>query len=380
MGEAGASTVALVAHRLEAAQPTGIGRYYRELAVALAEGADQRRRYVAASTREPAVTWAPPPLGVVSIPGRRELRALAWAVTGRPGVDGALGHPDLVHLLHPWTVLPTRAPLVVTVHDLMVLQHPRWYGRTEGWLHRRGVRHAVDHAARFVVNSEHTAREVHELLGVEPARLRVTPFGVGDEFRQAPAPELAAAVCADHGVKPGSFVVAVGAVSTRKNLGVVLRALATLDPSVRPVLLAAGPRGVGAERIVAEADRLGLSGSVRWAGFVDRAELPVLVASAAALVHPSRAEGFGLAPLEAMASGTPALASDVGAVREVTGGAAALLDPDDATAWAAALQEVLTEPDRRAALVAAGLAHQAGFTWAATAEATRAVHDEVLGA
>jgi alpha-1,3-rhamnosyl/mannosyltransferase len=117
---------------------------------------------------------------------------------------------------------------------------------------------------------------------------------------------------------------------------------------------------------------------VRLAGFVDAEELPVLVGGALALVHPSRAEGFGLTPLEAMAAGVPALASDVGAVREVTGHAAVLLPPEDEAAWAAAIGHVLTDPERRAELVAAGAAHQRQFTWAATAAKTRAVHDEVL--
>ena len=220
-------------------------------------------------------------------------------------------------------------------------------------MHRRGLRHAVEHAALLVVNSEHTGREVVDVLGVEPERLRVAHLGVGDEFRRRPAPAEVAAICARHLVEPGTFVVAVGAVSERKNLGVVLRALAALDPAVRPVLVAAGPSGIGAQGVVAAADRLGLSDTVRWAGFVDHRDLPALVAASAALVHPSRAEGFGLTPLEAMASGVPALVSDVGAVREVTGGAAILLDPDDADAWAGALAEVVTDADRRAALVAA---------------------------
>jgi alpha-1,3-rhamnosyl/mannosyltransferase len=145
------------------------------------------------------------------------------------------------------------------------------------------------------------------------------------------------------------------------------------------VLLAAGPPGVGAGDVEAEAERLGVADRVRWAGFVDDTELPVLLHVALALVHPSRAEGFGLTPLEAMAAGAPALVSDVGAVREVTGEAAVLLDPGDPDGWASALRQVLVDPEHRAALVAAGTAHQARFTWRATAEATRAVYDEVLG-
>jgi alpha-1,3-rhamnosyl/mannosyltransferase len=375
------ATVALVGHRLAEPHPTGVGRYYRELATALAATADPAtHRYLVASTREERPPgWLPAGLAHAAVPGPRKLVALRWALTGRPPVDGALGHPDLVHVLQPWTVVPSRAPLVVTVHDLMLLQHPDWYGRAEVWLHRRGLRDAVDRAERFVVNSAHTGRELTEVLGVAPDRIRVTWFGVGDELRRRPSPREAAAVCGRHRVEPGRYVIAVGQVSARKNLTTVLRALAALGPAERPVLLAAGPRGAGAAAVEAEAERLGLAEAVRWAGFVDDADLRVLLAAAGALVHPSRAEGFGLTPIEAMAAGVPALASDVGAVREVAGDAAVLLDPGDPDAWAAAIREVLGDDDRRAALVARGTAHQARFTWAATAEATRAVHDEVLG-
>jgi glycosyltransferase involved in cell wall biosynthesis len=161
---------------------------------------------------------------------------------------------------------------------------------------------------------------------------------------------------------------------------VVLRALARVDPSLlgRPALLAAGPPGRGAGAIEEEAAGLGLGHRVRFAGFVPGDDLPVLLAASRALVHPSRDEGFGLTPVEAMAAGVPALASAAGAVPEVTAGAAVLLDPEDADAWAEAITAVAADPDHHAALVAAGAERQAMFTWARAAEATRAVHREVL--
>jgi alpha-1,3-rhamnosyl/mannosyltransferase len=144
-------------------------------------------------------------------------------------------------------------------------------------------------------------------------------------------------------------------------------------------LLVAGPAGRGAAGIEAEADRLGLAGRVRFAGFVSGEDLPVLVGASLALVHPSRDEGFGITPIEAMAAGVPAITSTVGSLPEVVGDAGLLVDPDDHDGWAAAIFGVATDPERRAALVAAGHLRQARFTWRAAAEATLAVHDEVLG-
>jgi len=376
--------IALVGHRLAQLAPTGIGRYYTEVARGLVEHADPAtHQYLIASTRERAQpTWLPPGLERRSLGGPRKLRALAWGLVGWPPVDAALGDPDLVHVLQTWAPVPARAPLVATVHDLMPMLHPEWHGPLESWSFRRSVRHLADHARLLIADSAHTAALVTERLGVAPARLRVVWVGVGDEFRRVAPTAERDATCARYGVEPGRYLVCVGAVSERKNLPVVLRALARVDPGLLGdvALLAAGPPGKGAATIEAEADRLGLSARVRFAGFVPDADLPVLVGGAMALVHPSRDEGFGITPLEAMAAGVPALASAVGSVPEVAGPAAVLLDPEDAEAWAAAITDVAADPDRRAALVTAGRAHQARFTWLRTAADTLAVHDEVLGA
>lgn len=370
-------------HRLAAGSPTGIGRYYAELARGLAAIADPTtHRYSVASTRESgAPAWAQSPLRVASMGGPRKLRAMSWNLLRFPRVDAALGYPDLVHVLQPWAAIPTRGRLVATIHDLMPMLHPEWHGPLESWSYVRGVRHAAARADLIIADSAHTAALVTDRLGVEPARLRVVWIGAGAEFRARVSPEVQTATCARHGVEPGRYLVAVGTVSERKNLPVVLRALARVDPALLgPVaLLVAGPAGRGAAAIEAEAERLGLAGRVRFAGFVTAEDLPVLVGASLALVHPSRDEGFGITPIEAMAAGVPAVTSTVGSLPEVVGDAGILVDPDDDEGWADAITTIAANPDRRAALVAAGTLRQARFTWRAAAEATLAVHDEVLG-
>jgi glycosyltransferase involved in cell wall biosynthesis len=375
--------IALVAHRFAAPHPTGVGRYYAEIAQGLAAVADPAtHRYAVASPHEAAAPpWLTPPLRGVDLGGLRKARALAWSLLRRPTIDRRAGAPDLVHVLQPWAPVPTRAPLVATVHDLMPLLHPEWYGRLEARSFRNGVRHAADQARVLIADSAHTAQLVAEHLGVAAERLRVVWIGAGDEFRTRPSPDVRAATCARHGVEAGRFLIAVGAVSQRKNLSVVLGALAQLDPSLlgATALLVAGPPGQGAAAIEAEVEARGLRERVRFAGFVPDAELPVLVGASLALVQPSRDEGFGITPIEAMAAGVPAVASAVGSVPEVAGLAAVLLDPDDVAGWAAALDQLATDEEHRADLIARGTRHQARFTWRAAAEATLAVHDEVLG-
>ncbi|MDP1821512.1 MAG: glycosyltransferase family 1 protein [Acidimicrobiales bacterium] len=378
----GARHVALVGHRLAAPAATGIGRYYAEIASGLARTADPAtHRYTVASTREPgSPSWVAPPLGLGSLGGPRRALAMAWALTGRPAVDRRLGHPALVHLLHPWAPVPTRAPLVATVHDLMPLLHPEWYGRVERWSYRRGIHHVRADAAAVVAVSQWSADQLVAEAGIERDRIHVVWEGAGDEFRHRPTTAEQAAVCRAHGVEPGRFLVAIGAVSTRKNLAVVLRALAQVDPALlgSPALVVAGPAGQGAAEVEAAVDRLGLTGRVRFAGYVPGGELPVLLGASMALVHPSRDEGFGITPIEAMAAGVPALASDAGAIPEVAGEAALLVGLDDVDGWAAAITAVATDEGHRADLVRRGTDHQARFTWDRAAEATRAVHDAVL--
>ena len=366
--------IALVAHRLAAPQPTGIGRYYQEIAPALAAltASGAPYRYVAAAPREPdQPEWVRPPLEYVAIPGPRRLVQAAWTLAYRPRVDRALGRPALVHVLHPWAPVPTRAPLVVTFHDLFPITHPEWGRRDEGFALRRGMRYARDHAAAIVAISEWTADQVCEHLDVERDRVSVVHMGIGDEFRAPPAADEVAAACDRHGVTPGAYLICVGGLTARKNIDTVLRAVAELDPArggVLPVLVT-GPAGREPD---ARTDRL------RAVGFVSRLELVALLRGALALVHPSRGEGFGFTPLEAMAVGTPALVSNAGALPEAVGDAAVLLDPDDVDAWAAAIERIVTDPDHRAGLVERGVTRQAGFRWHRAAAETMEVHRRVL--
>lgn len=255
-------------------------------------------------------------------------------------------HPDLVHFQH---VLPPFAPrAVLTVHDLSFERSSDLMGRADRLVFRALVPRSVRRAGRVLTVSERTKRDLIELYGTEPPKIVVTPNGVDPAFTP--------------GDGAGGYALFVGAIQPRKD------PLAAMDAAQ-----AAGLRlvVVGPERdaeLVTELRRRGAD--VR--GYVELDELASLYRDAAALVFPSRYEGFGLPVAEAMASGTPVVATDDAAVREVAGDAA-LYAP--ATELGSALERAVAE---RPALAAAGLARAQRFSWAAAAQATLEVYREAL--
>jgi len=374
--------VTLLAHRIASPTATGIARYYVELARALAAAAasgDDAHEYTIATTREQEQpTWLPENLPRITIPGPRKAVTAMLALTRRPYLDRALGRPDVVHTLHPWMPTPVHVPLVTTVHDIMPIEHPDWYPRQESWTYARGLAHARDHATIVIANSEHTAAQLVSEIDVERDRIRVVHMAVSDRFRHRPSAAEIADVARRHGVEPGRYLLVVGQVTRRKNLHVAIRAVAKLDPGLlgSPALLAVGPRGIGAEEIDDEIARLGVGDRVRLGGYAADGDLPALIAGAFALLHPSRDEGFGFTPVEAMAAGVPVVASDAGSLPEVVGDAGVLVDPDDTSAWADAVERLAHDESLRAELVARGTARQERFRWDRVARDTAAIYDE----
>ncbi len=356
--------IGLYAHRLAESDATGVGRYVRELVCALDDVA-QDDALTLASTREPRrPAWIPRGVGVELVPWPRRPVQAVWCLGLGPRLERTVGEQEVTHLLHPFPPVRTSAPLVVTVPDLFPLQQPEWFPRSERWSYNRSLELVRARARRIVVPSAYAADGLTTLLDVPAARVEVVPHGVNGTFTDPVSDAEIEACCRRFGVDRGRFAVCVGAITTRKNLITVLRALESGDV---PLLLIGGD-GHGAAAVDAEIARLDGRGRAVRTGYLPDRDVAALVRGAAALVHPALSEGFGMVPLEAMAVGTPVIAARVGSIPEVVGDAGILVEqPTEPTAWGAALTALLGSEQRRDELSAAGSERAAAFSWRRTA-------------
>ena len=284
---------------------------------------------------------------------------------GRPGrlLWEQVAAPALARR-NPVLSLANTAPLLcrdaVFVHDVAFLAHPEWFRpsfrRTYGAITVR----AAKGGRRVIVPSAFTASELMTRVGVPSGRITVVPPGVDARFGPA-GPEAEARVRSGYGID-GPFLLAVGTVDPRKGFDLAGRVAA----EVGLPLVAAGaadPTFVGAAHLP----------GVHWLGRIPDEDLPGLYSASAALLYPSRYEGFGLPPLEAMACGAVVVASDIPPLRETLSGAAELVAADNAEAWSKAVRSIVQEADVAAERRAAGVARAATFSWARAADGLRAV-------
>ena len=350
----------MLTEQLLAPVPGGTGRYTRELLAAMAASAPPEWTVagVTATHRDLAAAVVPNVAGPRALPlPRRGLTAL-WerGVHLWPGGDA----------VHAPTPLAPPAPkrgrsLVVTVHDTVPFTHPETLTRRGAAWHQSAIRRATERANAVVVPTAAVAAELRE-HAPGPATVAVVGHGVPEVFRVSMDPNLAALKTGRLAL-PETYVLAVGTVEPRKGLDVLVRAMTRKHAPDLP-LVVVGPRGWGEVDLVELAAEHGLPAHRLYVlGHVGDEDLSAILRRAAVLAVPSRAEGFGLPVLEAMAVGTPVVHSDVPALVEVAGGTGVVVPRGDADALAAGLREVVTESVATAERVAQAQRRAQAFTW-----------------
>ena len=298
---------------------------------------------------------------------------LIWSRSGRVSMDHWLPPADVVHATN-FTLGPTRRPTLITVHDIGFALHPSTTDAVTATFAGM-LRRAIGRGAHLHVTTAHLARQVEEQFGpglLAAGRVSVVPFGIPELGRPGPLPAGLGAALAGR-----PYVIAIGDQLERKNLPMLVRAFGRVSgalPELRLVL--AGPEGPSTTAIREAVAALGpeVAGRVLLTGPVDDGARVALLAGAAVMAYPSLYEGFGLPPLEAMSLGVPTLVSRAGALAEVAGPGAQLLDPTDVDAWAEGIERLVNDEAQRRELIDAGHRHAARFGWEATGEGLAGIY------
>lgn len=345
---------------------TGIGQYTRCLAAALsAEQVPLVRLGARHSGEHP----------------RTQRSATLFALGELPGLLRRLDAP-LYHAHGNFNLPLARSATrtVVTVHDLIPLLLPDTVSRTFRLQFRIWLGHTLQVADQVICVSEVTRRALLDRFAVSPERVHVVHNGV-DHVAAHPLDDEARERLASLHL-PARYVLFAGALDVRKNVSLVLDACAALHRAGRAVpLVLVGQRWFGSGPVEARLAELRAAGMpLHPVGFQPAKVLYALMAGASAFVFPSRYEGFGLPPLEAMWSGTPAIISNQGALPEVCGPSAIQIDPDDVDGLAQALARLAGNPDERRVRGEEARRWARGFTWTKAAKATSQVYARALTA
>jgi glycosyltransferase involved in cell wall biosynthesis len=341
---------------------TGVGNYVRGSLAGLAEAAAGRHEILAwapaskagARLIREALAGIDVDVSLPTLPFAHAWRTV-WSRAGRPPIERFVGRFDVFHF-GDWMYPPQRGGVRATmIHDLVPLRFPHWTHPRTVRMHGAKYRNAARTCDVLFVNSDYTARDVTEVLGVPPERLVVAHPGLENGF--GPEGERA-----DLG-RP--YALTVATLEPRKNLDTLLEAHRLLGNGL--ALAVAGGAGWREPRLEGE--------GVLRLGFVPHDGLPALYRGGEVFVFPSRFEGFGMPIVEAMACGVPCVASSHPSLDEACGDAAVRADPESPEALAAAIERALAERDD---LVRRGLEHARSFSWRTTGEIMLAGYAEAL--
>lgn len=355
-------------------RPTGVGAFCAGLLGALGARTDVEVWAFAVTWRRRGAIVGALPAGVAARQRPMPARPLhlAWRRFDLPPVEWFVGHPDVIHGTN-FVVPPARtAATVVTVHDLTPVRYPELCeGPTLAFPSL--IAAALRRGAFVHTPSAFVAAEVIEVFGADPDRVRPVHSGIPGPPLRAPADPGAVERWRPAGTD--RYILSVGTAEPRKDLPGLVRAfdlLAADHPDVGLVL--AGPGGWGEGELAEALEACGHRERVRRTGWVDEATLSALLGGAAVLAYPSRYEGFGFPPLQAMAAGVPVVATRAGAVPEVVGDAALLVPVGDVSSLAGALSSVLDDAGTAADLVTRGRRRAGAFTWDRCAEGMAALY------
>lgn len=285
------------------------------------------------------------------------------------------------HLYHEPNFLPlfVNRPLVITLHDLSPLRFPQTHTANKVRIFTERLPSAIQRASALLVDSDFVKKEVIEYFPEAADKITTTHLGVRNQFRPVSV-EIMAPVLRRHDVVADHYLLAIGTLEPRKNLISALKAYSLLPEKLRDryPLVIGGMKGWLTDDLDLAMEPMIRKGQVRLLGFVPDSDLNALYSGARAFIYPSLYEGFGLPPLEAMASGTPVITSNRASLPEVVGDAGIQVEPLDVDQLSRAMLELLEDDHRHQELRQRGLERASRFTWEDTALKTYEVFRSVV--
>lgn len=267
---------------------------------------------------------------------------------------------------------------VVTVHDLSVFRYPMMHPAERVRQFSEKFSESLSRASHIITDAETVKQEIVETMGVRPDDITAIHLGIGEEFHPREGAELLRRL-GEYGLTPSTYALCVCTIEPRKKILELIHAWRDLPHAIRSrwMLVISGGRGWLSDEIEAAMDRGEREGWLRYLGYVRAEDLPSLYAGASLFVYPSTYEGFGLPPLEAMASGVPTIVSNASCLPEVTQGGAMLIDPNHHHSLVDGIERGLTDEKWRATAAAEGIRIAQSYSWQRCAEKTVDVYQAV---
>lgn len=283
-------------------------------------------------------------------------------------VNGLFVPAHVVPLYHP--------PTVVTIHDLGYLHWPEAHPASQRRMLDLTTRWSTKASRHIIVPSQQTANDLIQAYGTPEDKITVVHHGI-DPAMSANSDSTDQTLQERYGLNR-HYVLAVGTIQPRKNLGTLANAMADVVKQHDVDLVIAGRKGWMYEEVARLLKAANLGDHLKVLDYIPAEDLPALYRNAEIFVQPSRFEGFGMPVLEAMACGTPVIAARGSSLEEIGGNATVLFNHDDTTALASSISTLLDNPAHRNTQASLGLAHSANFTWEQTARKTRIILEDNL--